>query len=229
MIDDILDNPVWNAMISSNNKLATGNDHVKIFQQDVGPFAGMKNFKRESFEELYDLVPTGRIVVIFTPVYLDIPGYWKMIEVINALQMTFEGPKQVSNRHHEIVPLEKSHAPQMIALTKLTNPGPFLQRTIEFGNYKGIFLSGQLLSMAGQRLHAWQYVEVSAVCTHPDHTGKGYSKSLINNQVDLIVGRGEIPFLHVKAENEHAIDLYKHLGFAVRKVMNIYVLQRKSA
>ncbi len=113
-----------------------------------------------------------------------------------------------------------------MALTQLTHPGPFLERTIEFGNYEGIFNSGELIAMAGQRMHAYEYVEISAVCTHPDHTGKGYGRSLINNQVYKIVEETNIAFLHVRADNKHAIKLYKHLGFTVRSEINIYVLQK---
>ena len=75
----------------------------------------------------------------------------------------------------------------MIVLTEMTHPGPFFNRTIEFGNYKGIFSGNDLVAMAGQRLHADQYVEISAVCTHPAHTGKGYATQLIISQVHQIL------------------------------------------
>ena len=80
--------------------------------------------------------------------------------------------------------------------------------------------------MAGQRLHVGNYVEISAVCTHPEHTGKGYGKMLINSQVQKIVSENNIPILHVRADNEHAINLYKHLGFSVRSKMNIKAIQK---
>jgi predicted GNAT family acetyltransferase len=81
--------------------------------------------------------------------------------------------------------------------------------------------------MAGRRMHVNEYVEISAVCTHPDHTGKGYGKSLINNQLRKIAAEGSIPFLHVRADNEHAINLYKHLGFTVRSELNIYIIRKE--
>lgn len=226
MTHHVLDNPAWNAMISANSNLALGNDHIKIFQEDVGPFAGLEHNDEESFRQLYEMVNNKRNIVIISVGELGIPEYWKIKEITKALQMIFINTIKSLNIHHNIVPLEPQHVPQMIALTKLTHPGPFLQRTIEFGNYEGIFDSGKLIAMTGQRMHANEYVEVSAVCTHPDHTGKGYGKSLINNQLHRIVREGNIPFLHVRADNEHAISLYKHLGFTVRRELNIYVIQK---
>ena len=114
----------------------------------------------------------------------------------------------------------------MLALTQLTHPGPFLKRTIEFGNYKGIFDSGELIAMAGQRMHPKEFIEISAVCTHPGYTGKGYGRMLVFDQIRKIMAEGCIPFLHVRSDNQNAIKLYKHLGFSLRREMNIYVLQK---
>jgi predicted GNAT family acetyltransferase len=128
--------------------------------------------------------------------------------------------------NNKIIPLSKENVPEMIELTQLTEPGPFLERTIEFGNYKGIFINGKLAAMAGWRMQPFQYVEISAVCTHPDYTGKGLGTALMKDQVISILDEGKIPFLHVRSDNEIAIKLYKRLGFTVRRHMNFYVLQK---
>ena len=109
----------------------------------------------------------------------------------------------------------------------MTHPGPFFKRTIEFGNYEGVFKGDELVSMAGQRLHAGEFVEISAVCTHPAHSGKGYATALIISQVHQILSASAIPFLHVKDDNLQAIKLYKSLGFEVRKRMDIYSIRKK--
>ena len=80
--------------------------------------------------------------------------------------------------------------------------------------------------MAGQRMHPEQYVEISAVCTHPDHHSKGYAGQLIQSQIRSIKAKSGVPFLHVKDDNMEAIRLYKKLGFEVRKQMHIYVFQK---
>lgn len=227
MTPHVLDNPAWNAMNSGNSHLGLGNERIKFFAEDVGPFAGFKNYDEASFRELYDLMSPGRVVIIPSIEQLQIPGYWKLLNKVVALQMIYNNPVLVTDTDTRIVSLNEEHIPEMIALTQLTNPGPFLQNTIRFGNYKGIFKSGKLVAMAGQRMHPYGYVEISAVCTHPDHTRKGYGRSLINNQVLKIVREGNIPFLHVRADNKHAIELYKRLGFTARIEMNIYVLQKE--
>jgi predicted GNAT family acetyltransferase len=104
----------------------------------------------------------------------------------------------------------------MIELTALTKPGPFSTRTHELGTYFGIREGGKLVAMAGERLKVPGYTEVSAVCTHPEHTGKGYARVLMIEVMRGIRQRGETPFLHVRQDNERAIALYERLGFIKR-------------
>ena len=111
----------------------------------------------------------------------------------------------------------------MLALTKLTNPGPFAQRTIEFGNYYGFFEGDELVAMAGQRMHIGDHVEVSAVCTHPDHLGKGYAGILLTEQIKRVIKAGSTPFLHVLDDNYGAIRVYERVGFKARIQMLGYV------
>ena len=199
MTSHVLDNPAWNAMISGNSHLALGNDRVKFFQDEVAPFAGLKNYDEIYLRELYDLIPLNRRVVIPTIRRLEIGAYWKLIDTVTALQMVFDKSRLPEVNNPGIVPLKAEHVAEMITLTQLTKPGPFLKRTIEFGNYKGIFDSGKLVAMAGQRMHPFEFVEISAVCTHPDYTGKGYGRALINDQILIINEDGNIPFFTCKS------------------------------
>ncbi len=80
--------------------------------------------------------------------------------------------------------------------------------------------------MAGRRLQPLPYMEVSAVCNHPDHLGKGYASRLIMHQVRLIIEAGGIPFLHVLQSNINAINVYQKLGFTTRKAMNICAIDK---
>jgi predicted GNAT family acetyltransferase len=116
----------------------------------------------------------------------------------------------------------------MLALAKMTKPGPFGMRTRELGTYLGIRIEGQLAAMAGERLHLPGYTEISAVCTHPNHVGRGYARTLMVELIRQIRNRNEIPILHVRPENARAIELYRRLGFADRHLSR-YAVIRKSA
>ncbi len=121
--------------------------------------------------------------------------------------------------------LTRTDVPAMVELAELTEPGPFRKRTIELGAFFGIFEAGRLLAMAGQRLHLPQYVEVSAVCTHPEARGKGYARTLIAEVSGEIRQRGKTPFLHSFADNYSAIRVYEALGFKLRRTMQLAVLR----
>jgi predicted GNAT family acetyltransferase len=143
--------------------------------------------------------------------------------------MVFENGNGLSgpgNPAVEIAELGLQDSPEMIELTSLTKPGPFGPRTHELGTYLGIRSEGKLVAMAGERLKVPGYTEVSAVCTHPDQTGRGYARILMTEIMGRILGRGETPILHSRGDNTRAIDLYKRLGFRERKSGHFAVLRK---
>jgi ribosomal protein S18 acetylase RimI-like enzyme len=216
-----LDNPPWNALITGNKHLATGTNEVKYFVSDVSPFAGMAANTPQHFETLYQLLPPKSTVAFFSPEEIEVPKPWKVIRPLRVFQMVYDKPAPDAITDVEFVALTDEHIPAMLVLTRLTNPGPFFSRTIDFGNYFGIFSGNKLIAMAGRRLQALPYMEVSAVCNHPDHLGKGYASRLIMHQVRLIMAEGGIPFLHVLLDNTAAIKVYEKLGFVTRREMVI--------
>jgi ribosomal protein S18 acetylase RimI-like enzyme len=220
----ILDNPAWNALISGNKDIAFGNGQVRYFDREVSPFAGFEENTVENFQALYEQLPHNGPVLFLTPDETDIPVQWKLLQVIKGLQMVCDVAKEQDEVQTELVPLTREHVTEMVALAKLTNPGPFAEETIRFGHYMGIFEHGKLAAMAGQRLHAFEYAEISAVCTHPDHTGKGYARQLLLHHINRIKKASEIPFLHVRYDNERAIEVYKRLGFYTRREVYFYVM-----
>jgi ribosomal protein S18 acetylase RimI-like enzyme len=117
----------------------------------------------------------------------------------------------------------------MLALTALTKPGPFGDRTIEFGNYWGIFEEGKLVAMSGERLHLKDHTEISAVCTHPNALGKGYGSILVSLIAEKIIKEHKTPILHVRSDNERAITMYERLGFSIRSDIYFAVFSRKNS
>jgi len=71
------------------------------------------------------------------------------------------------------------------------------------------------------------YTEVSAVCTHPAHSGHGYARILMAEVIQRISSRGETPVLHVRQDNVRAIELYRRLGFRQRVLLHFAVLRKE--
>ena len=222
---NILDNPIWNALITGNKNLALGNDHVKYIQRDVGLFAGFNITTKKALTELAGMISEGEKVILFMTKPIAVTGEWRTEAARPLLQMVYTKKQTFSTDSTGIEPLHKQHVPAMLELTGITNPGPFFNRTIELGNYEGVFNGEQLIAMIGQRMQVGHYAEVSAVCTHPDFTGRGYAARLIIDQINKITAANKIPFLHVYPENP-ACYLYRKLGFTVRRKLMVYFLER---
>ncbi|WP_036034174.1 GNAT family N-acetyltransferase, partial [Bradyrhizobium yuanmingense] len=136
-------------------------------------------------------------------------------------------PADTSLRDAEIVRLGATDVPAMMALTELTKPGPFAARTHELGTFLGIRARGELVAMAGERMKPGNFTEMTAVCVHPDHRGRGYAQALLAAIARQIEARGEIPFLHVFASNTSAIALYQRQGMRIRRRLQVTVLMKQ--
>lgn len=125
-----------------------------------------------------------------------------------------------------VVRLTEIDAQDMVALAVITQPGPFRDRTYTLGTYLGIRIGGQLVAMAGQRMHLPGYREISAVCTHPDHQGRGYARLLVAHLVNAIREEGLTSFLHLQEANTRAHALYAGMGFVERARLPLIVVER---
>lgn len=214
----ILDNPIWNALQTGNSGMAAGTAAMQYFPAEIAPFAGMPQWSEQAFEALKAAErPEGDVFILFSPEEIAVPDAWKVLARLPLYQMVYaHSQAPVTSPAAVIVPLSEQDVPPMLELTRLTNPGPFRNRTLEFGHYYGVKQEGQLVALTGRRLRPLPYHEVSAVCTHPDFSGRGYAAQLVAAQVKLILEEGGIPFLHVKEDNTGAVRLYEKLGFVIR-------------
>jgi predicted GNAT family acetyltransferase len=223
----ILDNPVWNALKSGNQALALGTGSVSFFPSDIAPFVGLEKNTPENLQALYEITPEDdTYYAVVTPGIIKIPSSWKVADKLNLKQMICEKANAPVAASEPVISLSKEHITQMLELTKLTNPGPFRQRTIDFGHYEGIFDGDRLIAMAGQRMHVTPYAEISAVCTDPNYVGRGYASALIQRQIRRMNESGQSPILHVATSNDRAIRLYRSLGFVIRKDMFVYIIKK---
>jgi ribosomal protein S18 acetylase RimI-like enzyme len=221
-----LDHPIWNALTTRQQALAEGGALARRYPPAVAPFADMADMSPPSFAALAALMSGSDLAVLFTPDPVTPPAKFKVLLAKTGEQM-IGTPAESPGRGVEIVTLGATDVPAMMELTELTKPGPFNVRTPELGTFLGIRIDGQLAAMAGERMKPAHYTEITAVCVHPAHRGRGYGQILLAAIARRITERGEIPFLHVFTDNHSAIALYRRQGMEIRRRLHVTVLQRR--
>jgi predicted GNAT family acetyltransferase len=223
---DPLDRPIWSALSTRQQALAEGSGRALRFPPAMAPFADMADMSAESFAALGALMSPSEIAVLFTPDAVTAPPAFKTLLAETGEQM-IGTPAESAVPGVEAVPLGVADVPAMIELTALTKPGPFSARTHELGRFLGVRINGQLVAMAGERMKPANYTEITAVCVHPDHRGRGYAQMLLGAVGRQIAARGEIPLLHVFTSNASAIALYRRQGMDIRRRFHITALQKQ--
>ena len=206
--------------------MAEGDARARRYPTDVTPFADMPDLSAENFAALAALMSPTDIAVLFTPEAVQAPAEFKVVLAETGEQM-IGTPIETPANGVDIVTLGVDDVPDMIELTTLTKPGPFSTRTHELGTFLGIRADGQLVAMAGERMKPAHYTEMTAVCVHPSHRGRGYGQMLLSAVSREIVSRGEIPFLHVFTSNHSAIALYRRQGMEIRRRLHVTVLKKQ--
>jgi predicted GNAT family acetyltransferase len=224
---DPLDYPIWTALTTRQSALAEGGGLARRYPVPMAPFAALADPSAESFAALGALLSASDIAVLFTPDAVSAPAEFKILLAETGEQM-MGTPAETPARGVEIVRLGVEDVPDMMELTALTKPGPFSVRTHELGTFLGIRVDGQLAAMAGERMKPGNYTEITAVCVHPDHRGRGFGQMLLSAVSRQIVARGENPFLHVFSSNASAIALYRRQGMEIRRRLHVTVLQKKA-
>ncbi len=226
-----LDNIIWKALTTRQAEFAESFDQARRFVPEVSPLGAFREPTPEGYESLAGLVNEGETVGLFFETPYQPQSGWSFIAGAPMPEMVYAGDgvpvRRSSSTVPEIVELGDADSTDMIALTALTKPGPFGKRTRELGTYLGIRLDGKLVAMTGERLKIPGYTEVSAVCTHPEHTGHGYARILMTEVMRSICSRGETPVLHVRGDNVRAIELYERMGFRQRVLLHFAVLRKE--
>jgi ribosomal protein S18 acetylase RimI-like enzyme len=230
----LLDNPIWNSLGTDHSTLSVIQGAARRFPAEIGPLAGIPDQSLESYADLRGLAGQGApsVMALFLEEPPAPPAGWTLLRGGLLDQMACTEPAHAgmrpSLRDGEVMrPLTANDAPAMVELAKLTEPGPFELRTMELGAFFGIFQGTRLVAMSGQRLSLPGFVEVSAVCTHPDARGRGFAPALMSKAMEHIFNQGKIPFLHSYASNAPAIAVYRRLGFTFRRYFHLAILQNE--
>jgi ribosomal protein S18 acetylase RimI-like enzyme len=234
-VDQTLPNPFWQALHTEQARFAVGSGLACRYPADVIPFGGVAEFSVEALTALRDLLePEESLYITGTtndPVNDRLPEVdgLALVRELRGWQMHFgaqTGLDAPSGQDPEIDTLGASDVPAMLALTDVAFPGFLRSRTYELGSYYGIRLGGELVAMAGERSALAGSCEISAVCTHPAHTGRGYAAVLIQHLLRTHRAAGVHSFLHVAAANERAVSLYERLGFVKTMAIVFHQLRR---
>jgi len=229
---DSLDNPVWHALTGPQARFGLGSALAKRYDPEIGVFAGIPDDAgATAWDALATLAgPDGTAALVRLHDSALAPGWTDAMRLptlqMVAIRSIAEPDAQPDAQGDgELVELGARDRNAMVALTERTRPGPFFMRTHELGSYVGIRgADGDgLLAMAGERMRTPTHTEISAVCTDPSARGRGLATRCVRMVAAGIEARGETPMLHVLAENENAIRLYKSLGFEVRAAFDVVI------
>lgn len=219
----VLDNPVWAALSGPQRHFAEITGRAARFHPDVAPFVAVADpGDPGAWADMGPLV--GPAAIFPLPGGGPLPDGWDARQPLPGVQMVAT-PALRGETDAEAEPLGAADVPEMLELVARTRPGPFLARTIELGAYYGVRDGGRLIAMAGERLRPPGWTEISAVCTDPDHRGRGLAGRLVRHVAVGIRARGEVPFLHAATANPGAIRLYESLGFARRRATDFHSLR----
>ena len=220
-----LDQPIWSALTTTQRAFALEAAGILRYPPEVGPFVAAREATPADDGALQSLIDRSEPSVM---IQAEAPVLSAAYEILTARKLEqMVGPALTGPAPRaEFRRLGLAEVPAMIALVELTKPGPFGLRTQELGTYLGLFDGPRLIAMAGERMHLDGFTEISAVCVHPDHRGRGHSRTLITALSQAITARGETPFLHVLSENLPAIAVYLDLGFTFRASLSLTVLRR---
>lgn len=223
MTENKLDNPVWNSLSETHQEFAIDYNGTKFYNPDYCAFGGFTELETTlEATNQYSALGENFFVVGEKP---EIADSLKIVKELVCLQMILHEKIELPIEA-EIIQLTENHNEELCSLVNLVQPGYFKNKTPLLGDYFGIFKDNQLIAITGERLKMNDFTEVSAIITHPDHTGKGYAKQLIAYVVNRIFDQNKIPYLHVVENNIGAIKLYEKLGFETRRKISFWNISK---
>lgn len=219
-----LDNPVWHALQTVHKNFALGTENVSRYCHGTLQMLGCENPEKADLNVLRPWLTEGEKLFMVGKLAAPASG-WTISRKLDCIQMVCENKENlVHEPTEETLLLKEIDHPEILELINLVQPGYFYKDTPLLGRYFGIRKGGKLVAMAGERLRMNGFSEISAVATHPEHTGKKYAQMLVSQVAKSIFDEGAIPFLHYVDTNARAGKVYQLLGFKKRCVIPFWEL-----
>jgi predicted GNAT family acetyltransferase len=223
MTSHLLDRPVWSALTTGWARFARGGPQAWQLAPEYGPFAATPDRSPESLAALAQCRQGEHNLWVVEADEFPAPAGMAVLNRATVVQMVAEDISDATP-DFDVLALGEEDAPEMLALARLTRPGPFTVATHRLAPFIGVRQGGKLVAMAGERMRMPGLSELSGVCTHPEHRGHGYGAALSRIVTRRILDRGETAFLHAYEGNAAAIELYRVLGFVQRRTLIVTVL-----
>lgn len=223
-----LDRPVWASLTGAHQAMSEGGALALRYAPEIHLFASAADDSAEALQALTDLLEPGERIFVLQVPQITVPPGLAVVRRASGVQMVATRALGGEAPPAAMTELGDADAAEMLALAQLTEPGPFLSRTHTMGRFVGVRIGGRLAAMAGERFRPPGHTEVSGVCTHPDVRGRGLARALSAVVAARIQQRGETPFLHAWKTNVAAITLYETLGFRLRTLVDVAILEKPS-
>jgi predicted GNAT family acetyltransferase len=193
------------------------------FDPEVSVFGGVDTLDERAWASIAEAVGPEGSCGLFRDAIGSVPAGWE--EHFRGACWQLVARELAAPKGIRVERLGPDDVSEMLALTGLTEPGPFQPRTFELGGYVGVRRGGRLIAMAGERFRVPGFVEVSAVCTHPDARGERLGGELTLQVARSIRASSGEAFLHVLETNQNALRLYQKLGFVIRRSVDVVFAQ----
>jgi GNAT superfamily N-acetyltransferase len=219
-----LNNPAWFSLAETHKDFAIGNNEIKCYKKTIAPFLAYCSEEEDAFIQPDQFVDINDSFFIIGDLP-TLPNNYVTESRLLCVQMICTAAIKI-NTAAAIEELGEADDAQMSTLISLVQPGYYKPGTRLMGDYFGIRVDDQLVSMTGERMRMNGFTEISAVVTHPEFTGRKYAQQLVAHTVNKNISAGIIPFLHVAQTNERAIKIYEHLGFTQRRIIVFWKMKR---
>lgn len=220
----LLNNPVWQALQTEHQPYAVGTAQVQRYPNQMLPFIACADAATADLNQLEPWTAQGERLFLVGDL-AEVPANWTNVLKLDCLQMICPRVENLSlAKEIEILQLTEKDNQELVELIHYVQPGYFYKDTPLLGRYFGIRQGDKLVAVAGERMRIPGYTEISAVCTHPLFTGKGFAQKLVTYVAQLNEQEDNLPFLHVLSTNKRAINIYKKIGFIERKSITFWQL-----